>query len=411
MPKKQASNWGWAVDCALRVGAQIPKTGRQWMKVNMMRVSVLIVAAGRGTRAGGARPKQWQILGTRRVIDHTIAAFEHHPRIAHMAVVLHADDMHEAAALQARGITVARGGAERSASVRAGLAALPDCDAVLIHDAARPCVSAAVIDGVINALATHEGAAPGLPVTDALWTGTQDQVTGTKERDGLFAAQTPQGFARAAIMAAHQNYRAIAADDVAVARAAGIAVAITAGDPDNIKITTQGDFARAARILEKKMDIRTGNGFDVHAFGPGDHVMLCGIKIPHDQGLVGHSDADVGLHTITDAIYGALAAGDIGTHFPPSDPQWKGTQSHIFLRHAADLARTGGFTVTHVDCTLICEFPKVGPHAAAMRAAVAEIIDLEEERVSVKATTSERLGFTGRGEGIACIATATLVKA
>lgn len=380
------------------------------MKVGAMRVCVLIVAAGRGTRAGGPRPKQWQQLGTARVIDHTIAAFAQHPRIAALAIVLHADDMHEAAAFRARGIIVAQGGAERSDSVRAGLAALPDCDAVLIHDAARPCVSAAVIDGVLDALAHHEGAAPGLAVTDALWTGAQDHVTGTQDRSGLFAAQTPQGFARAAIIAAHEAYRGPAADDVAVARAAGMTVAITPGDPDNIKITGPGDFARAARILEKTMDIRTGNGFDVHAFGPGDHVMLCGVKIPHDQGLVGHSDADVGLHTITDAIYGALAAGDIGTHFPPSDPQWKGAQSHIFLRHAADLARRRGFTLTHVDCTLICEFPKVGPQAAAMRAAVAEMLGLEEERVSVKATTSERLGFTGRGEGIACLATATLVK-
>lgn len=375
-----------------------------------MRVCALIVAAGRGTRAGGALPKQWQRLGAVRVIDHTIAAFARHPQVDHIAVVLHADDMAQAPELEARGLTVAQGGAERSHSVQAGLAALPDCDAVLIHDAARPCVSAAVIDGVIAALAMHAGAAPGLAVTDALWTGAQGSVDGTQDRAGLFAAQTPQGFHRTAIVAAHAAYDGVAADDVAVARAAGIDVAITQGDPDNIKITAPGDFARAARILENTMDIRTGNGFDVHAFGAGDHVMLCGVKIPHGQGLVGHSDADVGLHTITDAIYGALAAGDIGTHFPPSDPQWKGAESHIFLRHAADLARTQGFTLTHVDCTLICEHPKVGPHAAAMRAAVAEMLGITEDRVSVKATTSERLGFTGRGEGIACMATATLVK-
>ncbi|MBB3994513.1 2-C-methyl-D-erythritol 4-phosphate cytidylyltransferase/2-C-methyl-D-erythritol 2,4-cyclodiphosphate synthase [Sulfitobacter undariae] len=375
-----------------------------------MRVCALIVAAGRGTRAGGLRPKQWQFLGEMRVIDHSVAGFERHPKISDIAIVLHAGDMAEAAAFEARGITVVRGGAERSASVQAGLAALPDCDVVLIHDAARPCVNATVIDGVIEALHSHEGAAPGLAVTDALWTGNTDTVTGTQDRAGLFAAQTPQGFHRAAIIAAHVQYNGIAADDVAVARAAGMTVAITAGDADNIKITTPQDFARAARILEKTMDIRTGNGFDVHAFGAGDHVMLCGVKIPHDQGLVGHSDADVGLHTLTDAIYGALAAGDIGTHFPPSDPQWKGAQSHIFLRHAAEMARAQGFTLTHVDCTLICEHPKVGPHAQAMRDAVAEMIGIEVGRVSVKATTSERLGFTGRGEGIACMATATLVK-
>jgi 2-C-methyl-D-erythritol 4-phosphate cytidylyltransferase/2-C-methyl-D-erythritol 2,4-cyclodiphosphate synthase len=376
-----------------------------------MRVCALIVAAGRGTRAGGPRPKQWQILGGRRVIDHTIAAFERHADVSGITVVLHADDMHEAAAFSARGITVVQGGAERSASVQAGLAALPACDAVLIHDAARPCVSAAVIDGVIAALATHAGAAPGLPVSDALWTGAGHLVTGTQDRTGLFAAQTPQGFHRDAIVKAHARFAGVAADDVAVARAAGMTVAITAGDADNIKITTPQDFARAARILETTMDIRTGNGFDVHAFGEGDHVMLCGVKILHSHGLVGHSDADVGLHTLTDAIYGALAAGDIGTHFPPSDPQWKGAQSHIFLRHAAGMAAAQGFTLTHVDCTLICEFPKVGPHAAAMRAAVAEMIGIDVARVSVKATTSERLGFTGRGEGIACMATATLVKA
>lgn len=375
-----------------------------------MRVCALIVAAGRGTRAGGPRPKQWQPLGARRVIDHTIAAFANHTGIDQIAVVLHQDDMAEALAFEAQGITVALGGAERSDSVQAGLAALPACDAVLIHDAARPCVTDEVISDVISALMHGPAAAPGLAVTDALWTGDAAKVTGVKDRAGLFAAQTPQGFHRDAIMAAHAAYDGAAADDVAVARAAGMAVAITKGDPDNIKITTQGDFARAARILEKTMDIRTGNGFDVHAFGAGDHVMLCGVKIPHDHGLVGHSDADVGLHTITDAIYGALAAGDIGTHFPPSDPQWKGAQSHIFLRHAAQMARDRGFTLTHVDCTLICEHPKIGPHAHPMRAAVAEMIGIEIERVSVKATTSERLGFTGRGEGIACMATATLVK-
>ena len=380
------------------------------MKVSLMRVFALIVAAGRGTRAGGVRPKQWQTLGAGRVIDHTIAAFARHPQISGIAVVLHADDMAEAPAFEARGITVVPGGAERSLSVRAGLAALPPCDAVLIHDAARPCVRAQIISDVIAALAHSSGAAPGLPVTDALWTGDGALVTGTQDRSGLYGAQTPQGFHLRDIIRAHAAYSGPAADDVAVARAAGITVAITPGDADNIKITTAADFIRAARILEKTMDIRTGNGFDVHAFGAGDHVMLCGVKIPHDQGLVGHSDADVGLHTITDALYGALAAGDIGTHFPPSDPQWKGAQSHIFLRHAAQMARDQGFTITHVDCTLICEVPKVGPHAQAMRAAVADMTGIDVARVSVKATTSERLGFTGRGEGIACIATATLVK-
>ncbi len=375
-----------------------------------MRVCALIVAAGRGTRAGGARPKQWQMLGRARVIDHAIAAFDTHPQIEAIAVVLHADDMHEAEHFEKLGLAVCCGGAERSDSVRAGLGALPPCDAVLIHDAARPCVSTAVISAVIDALDHNDGAAPGVAISDALWVGADSKVTDTKDRTGLFSAQTPQGFRYIDIKAAHEGYSGPATDDVAVARAAGLTVAITAGDPDNIKITTPADFARAERILEKNMDIRTGNGFDVHAFGEGDHVMLCGVKIAHDQGLVGHSDADVGLHTVTDAIYGALAAGDIGTHFPPSDPQWKGAESHIFLRHAAQMARDKGFTLTHVDCTLICEYPKVGPHAAQMRAAVAEMIGIEIDRISVKATTSEKLGFTGRGEGIACMATATWVK-
>ncbi len=375
-----------------------------------MRVCALIVAAGRGIRAGGPRPKQWQPLAGARVIDHTLGAFTDHPRVGLIALVLHADDMGEAPAFEARGFAVVQGGAERADSVRAGLTLAEGYDIVLIHDAARPCVSARIIDDVLDALHDAEGAAPGLSVTDALWTGVNARVTGTQDRAGLYAAQTPQGFHLPAIRAAHAAYDGPAADDVAVARAHGLTVAITQGSADNLKITTATDFARAARILETTMDIRTGNGFDVHAFGEGDHVMLCGVKIPHDQGLVGHSDADVGLHTITDAIYGALAAGDIGTHFPPSDPQWKGAQSHIFLRHAADLAQREGFTLTHVDCTLICEHPKVGPHAVEMRAAVAEILGIEMARVSVKATTSERLGFTGRGEGIACMATATLVK-
>ena len=373
-------------------------------------VYALIVAAGRGTRAGGDRPKQWQPLGRARVIDHTIEAFRRHPAIAAIVVVLHPEDTALGATLQGDGLIFATGGADRAASVRNGLAALPESGKVLIHDAARPCVPARVIDGVIAALQTGDAAAPGLPVTDALWQGADSLVTGTQNRSGLYAAQTPQGFDLAGIRAAHAAYRGAAADDVEVARAAGMDVVITQGSADNLKITTAADFSRAARIMEPRMDIRTGNGFDVHAFGPGDHVMLCGVRIPHDQGLVGHSDADVGMHTVSDAIYGALAMGDIGQHFPPSDPQWKGAQSHVFLRHAADLAQAEGFTLTHVDCTLICEHPKVGPHAADMRAKLADILGIDTARVSVKATTSERLGFTGRGEGIACMATATLVK-
>lgn len=375
-----------------------------------MTITALIVAAGRGTRAATARPKQWQPLAGLRVIDQSIAAFARHPRVDQIAVVLHEDDLGLADTFLDPDILIATGGADRAASVRNGLALLPDTGIVLIHDAARPCVNAQVISDVLDALQTSRAAAPALPVTDALWCGDADHVTGTQDRSGLFAAQTPQGFDISVIRAAHAAFDGVAADDVEVARAYGIPVRITAGHADNIKITTAADFARAARILENKMDIRTGNGFDVHAFGAGDHVMLCGVKIQHDQGLVGHSDADVGLHTITDAIYGALAMGDIGQHFPPSDPQWKGMSSDVFLRHAATLARDMGFELTHVDCTLICEHPKIGPHAQAMRHQLADILTLDPGRVSVKATTSERLGFTGRGEGIACLATATLVK-
>lgn len=232
-------------------------------------------------------------------------------------------------------------------------------------------------------------------------------------RDGLWRAQTPQGFQFEAILAAHRSHRGDAADDVAVARTAGLAVALVPGDEANFKITTAADLARAehnAAGEARQMDIRTGNGFDVHAFGPGDGLMLCGVHLPHDRGLVGHSDADVGLHALTDAIFGALGEGDIGQWFPPSDPTWKGTASDIFLARAAARAAERGFSITHVDVTIICERPKVGPHASAMRAAVAKAAGIDVERVSVKATTSERLGFTGRGEGIAAIATATLVK-
>ncbi|NKX46436.1 bifunctional 2-C-methyl-D-erythritol 4-phosphate cytidylyltransferase/2-C-methyl-D-erythritol 2,4-cyclodiphosphate synthase [Roseicyclus persicicus] len=382
------------------------------------RAAALIVAGGRGLRAGGGMPKQYRDLAGQPVIARTIAAFDAHPAIAALVVVRHADDAPLLAAARPGTrlpLVEAVGGATRDASVRAGLDAIPEgIDLVLIHDAARPLVSAAVIDGVLAALATHDGAAPALPVTDALWRG-EATVTGTEDRTGLWRAQTPQGFRLPAIRAAHAAHlsdpaRPAAADDVEVARAHGLTVAITPGDEANLKLTTAADFDRATRLMETRMDIRTGNGFDVHRFGPGDHVMLCGVKVPHGRGLQGHSDADVGLHTVTDAIYGALCAGDIGTHFPPSDPQWKGAESHIFLTHAVDMAAAQGFAITHADLTLICERPKIGPHAAAMRARLAELLRIDMGRVSVKATTTEQLGFTGREEGIAALATVTLVK-
>lgn len=376
-----------------------------------MTTAAIIVAAGRGIRAGGGTPKQWQPLAGRRVADWTIDAFRSLPEVAKIVLVLSPEDRGAWAEFLGGDLILAEGGSTRDQSVRNGLEAIEkmEISRVLIHDVARPLVDAATIRRVLDALGTHPGAAPALAVTDALWTGADGRVTGTRDRAGLYAAQTPQGFRFDAILAAHRAHQGGAADDVEVARAAGLDVAIVEGHPDNIKITLPGDFARAGRILRGKMDIRLGNGYDVHRFGPGDHVTLCGVKVPFDRGLDGHSDADVGMHAVTDAIYGALAQGDIGRHFPPSDPQWKGAASEIFLRHAVELAASMGYRIANADCTLVCEFPKIGPHAAAMQAEMARIMGIEPARVSVKATTSERLGFTGRGEGIAALATAALV--
>ncbi|WP_298357852.1 bifunctional 2-C-methyl-D-erythritol 4-phosphate cytidylyltransferase/2-C-methyl-D-erythritol 2,4-cyclodiphosphate synthase [uncultured Litoreibacter sp.] len=373
-------------------------------------VTAVIVAAGRGVRAGGDLPKQWQHVAGKPVIAWTLERFLSHPQVTGIVLVTHPDDAARVSALNLPGTVITTDGGEtRAASVQNGLRAAQD-GIVLIHDVARPCVSDQIITDVIAATQNAGAAAPALQVTDALWQG-DTYVTGTQDRAGLLRAQTPQGFVLAKILKAHQQFQGVAADDVEVACTAGLDVKIVSGDESNLKITTPNDFARAAKRLETSiMDVRTGNGFDVHRFGEGAHVMLCGVSIPHDRGLQGHSDADVGLHTITDAIYGALAEGDIGQHFPPSDPQWKGAESHIFLTHAVELAATRGFAITHVDCTLICEFPKIGPHTSTMRAKLQELLNIDVDRISVKATTSERLGFTGRGEGIACMATATLVK-
>lgn len=382
-----------------------------------MRIAALIVAAGSGSRMGpdaSGLAKQFRMLAGRPVLAHTVERFAKHPQVASVTVVAPSDapELAENALINGPNAAIVLGGNSRSSSVARGLAALPsDTTHVLIHDGARPLVPEETISGVIEALQQNLAAAPALAVTDALWSGKDAEVKAAHARDGLYRAQTPQGFEINAIRAAHSG--AEAADDVELARLAGYCVTITEGHEDNIKLTYPADFERAERILqarENTMDIRLGNGFDVHRFGAGDHVVLCGVKVPFGRGLQGHSDADVGMHAVTDAIYGALARGDIGQHFPPTDPQWKGAESHIFLRHAVDLAREMGFTITNVDCTLICELPKIGPHAPQMRAEMARIMGLEIDRVSVKATTSERLGFTGRGEGIASISTATLVK-
>ena len=374
-----------------------------------MTLAVIVLAAGRGLRAGGTVPKQWQDLAGRPVLAHALETFRSHPGVDRIVVAIHPEDAARAAGLG--DVEVVAGGPDRASSVREALrhlAADPP-GRVLIHDGARPLVGAALIDRMIAALATSDAAAPGLPVTDALWRAENGSVRGVHDRAGLWRAQTPQAFRFAPILAAHEAHRGPAADDAEVARAAGLDVRLVEGDEDNIKLTLPGDIARAQRWMRTEVDVRTGNGFDVHAICAGDHVTLCGVRVPHSHGLLGHSDADVGMHALTDAIYGALCLGDIGTHFPPSDARWKGADSRIFLDHAVGEARGRGFRLTHADVTLICEAPKVGPHAGAMRAALAGILGIEEARLSVKATTSERLGFTGRGEGIAALATATLV--
>ncbi|WP_120635597.1 bifunctional 2-C-methyl-D-erythritol 4-phosphate cytidylyltransferase/2-C-methyl-D-erythritol 2,4-cyclodiphosphate synthase [Ruegeria sp. EL01] len=375
-----------------------------------MTTAAIIVAAGRGLRAGGDTPKQWRELAGRRVADWTLDRFRGH--VDHIVLVLSPDDTAAWDEFQNSDLILTEGGNDRAGSVRNGLNALADLsvEKVLIHDVARPCVNTRIIRDVLAALDINAAAAPGLAITDALWTGESAAVTGTQNRSGLFAAQTPQGFHYDAIVSAHATHPGGAADDVEVARAAHIKVAIVQGDADNIKITRPEDFARAERIMGLNMDVRLGNGYDVHRFGDGDHVILCGVRIPHDRSLQGHSDADVGMHAVTDAIYGALAQGDIGQHFPPSDPQWKGAASEIFLRHAVDLCKQMGYRISNIDCTLVCEYPKIGPHAQAMREEMSKIMGLNPDQVSVKATTSERLGFTGRSEGIASSATASLVR-
>ncbi len=374
-----------------------------------MTTAAIIVAAGRGTRAGGDAPKQWQVIAGKRIVDWTLEIFVNHPQINQVVLVVHPDDVDHAPTTD--GLILALGGETRSQSVFNGLQSIEGLgvDFALIHDVARPCVSDQVISNVIEALKSEKGAAPAVKVADALWESSSDFVERSKSRDGLFRAQTPQGFHFADILAAHKGNSAPASDDVEVATRAGIHVKIVEGHEDNLKVTTPHDFARAESILRGPMDIRLGNGYDVHRFGDGDHVILCGVKVDHTRGLQGHSDADVGMHAVTDAIYGALADGDIGQHFPPSDPQWKGAASDIFLRHAVQLAEQRGFRISNIDCTLVCEFPKIGPHSGAMRQRMAEIMDIDVNRVSIKATTSEKLGFTGREEGIAAIATATLV--
>lgn len=377
-----------------------------------MTTAAIIVAAGRGTRVGGNISKQWRTLGGRAVAAWSLETFRTSPLIDQIVLVLHPQDMGLAPGYAAHGdVLVVAGGATRDASVRAGLEALIEGETtrVLIHDVARPLVDQALIAAICTALDDHPGAAPALAVSDALWRGENGAVQASVDRRGLFRAQTPQGFDFQTILTAHRAHGGGAADDVEIALAHGIEVAIVPGDERNLKITHEADFARAEKLLGNAMDIRVGNGFDVHRFGNGNQVTLCGVNIPHDRGLVGHSDADVGMHALTDAIYGALADGDIGQHFPPTDPQWKGADSRVFLEHAIMRSKDAGFVLNNADITLICEAPKIGPHARDMAQVLAQICGVAVDRISVKATTSEQLGFTGRREGIAATATATLV--
>ena len=379
-----------------------------------MSTFALIVAAGRGTRFGGSLPKQYLALGGATLLRHAVAAFAAHPGVAGVLVAIRPEDQ----ALFDRtlaGLAVlppVPGGAERQDSVRLGLEALATHkpDRVLIHDGARPFPGAALIDRVIDGLDQAPAAIPGLPLGDTIKRVEHGHIAETVDRSQLWRVQTPQGFHFDAILAAHRQMAGRAfTDDAAVAEAAGIAPLIVAGSEENLKVTTAEDLAAAERLLAARQgDVRVGQGFDVHPFGPGDHVMVCGVVIPHEVAPVGHSDADVGLHALTDAVLGAIGAGDIGMHFPPSDPRWRGASSDRFLAYAATLVRERGGTIAAVDVTIICERPKIAPHRDRMIERVAEILEISPGRVSVKATTTERLGFTGRGEGIAAQAVATV---
>ncbi len=374
----------------------------------------LVVAAGRGTRIGAPLPKQYLPLAGEPLLRHTLRALAAHPRISGVRAVIHADDRehYERAAHGLGLLAPVPGGAQRQDSVRLGLESLAelDPDVVAIHDGARPFVETAPIDRVLDAIRHTPGAAPALAAADTRKRGRDGRIAETVDRSQLWRAQTPQAFRFREILAAHRAAAGLElSDDAAVAERAGLAVSLVAGSETNLKVTAPDDLARAEGLLLARLgDVRAGQGFDVHPLGAGDSVWLCGIKVPHERALIGHSDADVGLHAITDAILGALGAGDIGQHFPPSDPKWRGTASDRFLRHAAGLVAERGGRIAPVDGTLICVRPKVGPHREAMVARIAEILGLARDRVSVKATTTEKLGFTGREEGIAAQAVATI---
>jgi 2-C-methyl-D-erythritol 4-phosphate cytidylyltransferase/2-C-methyl-D-erythritol 2,4-cyclodiphosphate synthase len=384
----------------------------------MTGVAAVIVAAGRGARAGGDLPKQFRPIGGESMLRRALSMFVEHGNVACVQPVIRPEHvaLYRRAAAGFDILPPAFGGATRQASVRAGLEALQPSrpDIVLIHDAARPFASAALLSRAIAAAAKTGAAIPALPVTDTVKTvdaaGLVDQ---TLDRNTLRLVQTPQGFAYQPLLAAHRRAalegREDFTDDAALAEWAGLKVSVFAGEPGNIKITDEDDFARAEALAAAALgDVRTGTGIDVHAFGAGDHVILGGIRIAHDRALVGHSDADVALHALTDAILGALAEADIGAHFPPSDPQWRHASSDRFLVFAVERVKARGGRIAHLDLTIVCEAPRIGPQRDAMRANIARLAHIDLSRVAVKATTSEKLGFTGRGEGIAAYATATV---
>jgi 2-C-methyl-D-erythritol 4-phosphate cytidylyltransferase/2-C-methyl-D-erythritol 2,4-cyclodiphosphate synthase len=374
----------------------------------------LIVAAGSGTRLGGEVPKQYLPLAGRAVLRHSIETFLRHPAISDIRVVISAEHrpLYDSAVAGLPILPPVTGGASRQDSVRNGLESLADLrpDHVLIHDAARPFLTEKIVDRTLAALDYAPGVVVAVPVTDTLKRAHDGCIAGTVDRSALWRAQTPQAFRYAEILAAHRQAKgATMTDDAAVAEAAGLPVKLVMGADDNFKITTADDLQRAQRLLGAGApEFRTGTGYDVHRFAAGDSVTICGVRIAHEQALEGHSDADVGLHALTDAILGTIGAGDLGSHFPPGDPQWRGADSARFLNHAAGLVAAKGGRIAHVDVTLICERPKIAPHRAAMITRIASILGLDEGRVSVKATTTEGLGFTGRREGIAAQAVATV---
>ncbi len=379
-----------------------------------MELACVIVAAGVSNRISGALPKQYRMIVGQSVLERSIRAILVDNRVEGVVCVINAKhlELYEtcAAAIKDRRLLPPTlGGSSRSESARNGLTSLQSKapSHVLIHDAARPFLSAMVLDRVINALGGSDAVMPILPVTDTIWRQTPPSLV-LVDRTDLWRAQTPQGFRYDAIVDAYAKYAATATDDIAVALAAKLQVSLVDGSEHNFKITTDEDFIRVQRNVS--VDVRTGTGFDVHAFCPGASVTLCGVKIPFGFGLLGHSDADVAMHAITDAIFGALAEGDIGTWFPPSDNKWKNAGSKIFLQKAVDLCSVKSLGISHIDCTIICELPKISGHALEMRRSISAICGLDISRVSIKATTTERLGFTGRGEGIAAMASATLVS-